>query len=105
MGAELDLITVKATEADTDQSLTKFFSEAVAQAAHDHGHAGYTGTIAEKRTDGMAIDWRDPLTKEEWREYQETDDVLNDKWGPARAVRVIGSDGEVNWIMGGWCSS
>jgi hypothetical protein len=85
------------------------FHEARDQAAYDHGHAGYTGTIAEKDSyvylhcpQGMtprefagAIAMMDngmieiePLTKDQQEAVDKAIPYYNDKWGPALAVAL-----------------
>jgi hypothetical protein len=78
------------------------FYNAVKRAQYDHGHAGYTGTIAEK--DGfvqiavpagkIATDFVDHL-------LAINDGRIDDKWGPAGCVKL----GEDEWLFFGWASS
>ena len=42
------------------RTIEKAFAAAVDQAQYDHGHAGYTGTIAEKAFDGYVVFDRPP---------------------------------------------
>lgn len=104
MGAFIDTVTVLATPADTDETLTKWFEERCADAAWQHGHGGYTGSLAEKEGLGLVVDWREPIPETGLDDYQESDPVFYDKWGPARAVRFVNSEGAVYWMMGGYCS-
>lgn len=79
------------------------FAMAVSEATHEHGHGGYSGTIAEK--DGFAIIDRTVRSRAAAYRYvsdiveaswQEDDDrfpadvtrIVNDKWGPAAAIPV-----------------
>lgn len=107
---------------ETGATLQEAYLRAVDQARYDHGHAGYTGTIAEK--DGC-VEW--PLPED-----QTVDDVIdavfchqqshgedtrlvewygearaqrlvanhNDKWGPAVAFQVS----PTMWHFTGWAS-
>lgn len=68
------------------------FAEAVTQARHEHGHGGYSGTMAEK-TDCVVIT-RTPMSSAEAyalaEKLTEADDPrISDKWGPAGAIPVI----------------
>lgn len=82
----------------------KAFHDAVEQAQYDHGHAGYSGTIAEKHYyvmidvpkewKGRPYDYADHL-------LDEGDDRIENKWGPAGCIKV--SDDE--WLFFGWASS
>lgn len=88
-------------------------------AAWDFGHAGYTGTIAEK---GGAVEIAEVETWAEASEVARTADdeaheseahnpaqrrsrtypgYSSDKWGPAGAVKV----GDQGWLFFGWASS
>lgn len=69
----------------------KAFQAAVDQALYDHGHSGYTGTIAEK--DSYVIIESTPLSPEAAEELadkliRDNDDRIADKWGPAGAIAV-----------------
>lgn len=74
------------------------YKEAVEDALHEHGHGGYTGTIAEKagydvvdakpRLEDEAYAWAEGLMSD----YQGTSrvsQVVQDKWGPAAAIPVV----------------
>lgn len=78
------------------------FNNAVEQAQYNYGHAGYTGTIAEKH-DFKMLNWPADI---DLREFIESDEVqnsklVNDKWGPAACIKV--ADGE--YVFLGWASS
>jgi hypothetical protein len=76
------------------------FRAAIEQAQYDHGHGGYSGTIAEKRSFVV-------LTVPKGQdavEYALSDAALalvDDKWGPAGCV-ALGND---KWMFFGWASS
>ena len=84
------------------------FNEAVRQAEYDHGHSGYTGTIAEKDSfveiplpkkgkknlEERAVAYAEKL-------IQEDDDRISDKWGPAGCIKV----GRGKYVFFGWASS
>lgn len=86
------------------------FKAAVKKAQYDHGHAGYTGTIAEKRSEGFKLvkvpdEWAKLPLKYvgEVTEDQALMEKLNicDKWGPCGAVQLA----EDEWVFFGWASS
>jgi hypothetical protein len=69
-------------------SAREAFNEAVQEACWEHGHGGYTGTIAEKDSFVM-IDEKE-MTRAEIRDYIEThweDERIQDKWGPAGCLK------------------
>ena len=84
------------------------FNNAVEQAAYDHGHAGYTGTIAEKESFVMI-----PLPKKGKKNLvdraeafankliEKNDSRIDDKWGPAGCIKV----GRSKYLFFGWASS
>lgn len=80
------------------------FSAAVAQAQYDYGHAGYTGTIAEKRDFFMLTVPADLGGKVpcDWV-YDQIDNHprLQDKWGPAACIDLGGGE----WLFFGLAAS
>lgn len=64
------------------------FDSAVAAAQYDHGHSGYTGTIAEKSSFKVVTGDPDP-------------DRFDDKWGPAGCIAL----GDDLFVFFGWASS
>jgi hypothetical protein len=78
------------------------FKNARDEALHDYGHAGYTGSLAEK-TDFVLIPL--PAGKEP-RIYAEElidagDERIDDKWGPAGCIAL----GDDKYLFFGWASS
>ena len=83
------------------------FHEAVFQAEYDHGHSGYTGTIAEKDSfveipfpktgkknlEERAIDYANKLLDND-------DSCIQDKWGPAGCIQF----GKGKYVFFGWAS-
>lgn len=103
MGAEQFVTTAKGKNAQAA------FNQARDQALHDHGHSGYSGTIAEK-SEFTKID----RTVDSVEEAQELADKLmddgdrriDDKWGPAGCLYVgRGLDGMKTYVFFGWASS
>lgn len=92
------------------------FNRAVSQAQWEHGHGGYTGTIAEK-IDFVVI----PLPKRTApfdlanRMMDVGDSRINDKWGPAGCIEIPRHHskirkvelrrGEREYLFFGWASS
>lgn len=81
MGADEFLVVSRGKDAH------EAFNRAVEQAQYDHGHSGYTGTIAEKDSFVMIElpEGKDP------QDYAETlvsdgDNRIVDKWGPAGCI-------------------
>lgn len=89
------------------------FDAAVSRAQYDHGHAGYTGTIAEKYEFQMVP----PPANLADMNMREVEDYIyglfrfdnepkdrpfwDDKWGPAAGMKV----GEEDYYFFGWASS
>jgi len=78
------------------------FKLAVSQAQYDHGHSGYTGTIAEKNEFVMI-----PLPEgREAEPYADElmntlDERIDSKWGPAGCFEVAPGQ----YAFFGWASS
>lgn len=86
------------------------FASAVDSAAFEHGHGGYTGTLAEKHR--FTIITPTPQTRAEARtlvrQLLEIKDArVDDKWGPAGAIPIRADDGTdtIGWVFFGWASS
>jgi hypothetical protein len=69
--------------------LNKAFSEAVDQAAWEHGHGGYSGTIAEKPS--VELRKKEPMLMGDADVFAEEDIENNDKWGSAFAIPLCAS--------------
>lgn len=81
------------------------FGRAVDQAEYDHGHSGYTGTIAEKREFhcfGKVTSLDEALVKARTLESQ-----VDDKWGPAGCIEIAPSPRTPKrlFYFFGWASS
>jgi hypothetical protein len=85
-------------QTESGKTAREAFENAREQAGYDHGHAGYTGTIAEKNDFTMfkvpegkdADDYADELID---------DDKLG-KWGPAGCIDL----GDDEYMFFGWAS-
>lgn len=84
------------------------FNKAVEEAEYDHGHSGYTGTIAEKGdftnfgalpsgiTESELMDWiydgclpDESFVAEHFKDKaEEINDTYTDKWGPAAGFEI-----------------
>jgi hypothetical protein len=98
MGAEQFINTYKGASA------AEAFDACVKQALYDHGHSGYSGTIAEKSSFimlGVAPSMSEAV--ERTREImRRSGSPVDDKWGPAGCIRVEGTD---EFVFFGWASS
>lgn len=82
------------------------FSSARDRAQYDHGHGGYTGTIAEKPGFKMR-DSGEAMTMKEAKTFAEADGMDNEKWGDAYCVMVRADDSNdiIGYLFYGWASS
>lgn len=98
MGAETFSIT------KSGKTAKAAFKDAVEQAEYDFGHAGYTGTIAEKDSFVMIalpLGEASPYAHAE-KLISENDDRIDDKWGPAGCIKFPNED---KFLFFGWASS
>ena len=90
------------THRSTGKNAQEAFENAREEAAYDHGHSGYTGTIAEKPSFVMM-----ELPPGEYPEdyayalIDKGDPRIDDKWGPAGCFKT--EDGD--FLFFGWASS
>ena len=77
------------------------FHNAKEEAYYDHGHAGYTGTIAEK-SDFVTIELPEGKTPEQYADelIENSDPRIDDKWGPAGCIHIKGDE----YLFFGWAS-
>jgi len=89
------------------------FVNLVSQSQYDHGHSGYSGTIAEKRNFTMISlpENKDPMNFAEGL-IREGDDRVNNKWGPVGCISMPLTDKDLKEYPGlkkflffGWASS
>jgi len=82
------------------------FLRAQDEATYDHGHSGYTGTIAEKP--GYELITKQVFTSVDeataYVESQQENPLVDSKWGPAAAIRII-DDKRDGHLFFGWASS
>lgn len=86
------------------------FREAVESAQYNYGHAGYTGTIAEK--DSFVVIQFDPIALNDAQALadkllEDNDPRIDDKWGPAGAIPFFQNKPGVieGWLFFGWAST
>lgn len=96
MGAESFTNRAKGTSA------AKAFDAVVQQALYDHGHAGYSGSIAEK-SEFVMILLPEGRKAQEYAEelINKGDERVDDKWGPAGCIDL----GDGSYLFFGWASS
>lgn len=96
MGAEEFIVVSKGKTAK------EAFDNAVKKAQYDHGHAGYSGTIAEK-SEFTVIPCPEGRKPSDYAEelLEKEDPRVNGKWGPAGCIKI--ADGR--WLFFGWASS
>ncbi|MGW0731697.1 hypothetical protein [Streptomyces sp. NPDC002851] len=98
MGA-VDFFTIA-----TGDNLETAFKTVREQAAWDHGHSGYTGTVAEK--DKVTL-INEPQRSEEDATLRAEELINNDdprvssKYGPAGALPITTDTGEDGWLIFG----
>lgn len=78
------------------------FHKAVEEAQYNWGHAGDTGTIAEKSSFVM-IDLPEGMDPKKYADHLigKDDDRIDDKWGPAGCIDC----GDGTFLFFGWASS
>lgn len=78
------------------------FSAAAEQARWEHGHGGYTGTIAEKH-EFVMIDVPQGIAPRAYINelLNAGDERINNKWGPAGCIDA----GDGTFLFFGWASS
>lgn len=77
------------------------FSKAREEAQYEHGHGGYSGTIAEKSSFTMIpLAGLDPYVESD-RLINDADPRIDDKWGPAGCFDL----GNGRFAFFGWASS
>jgi hypothetical protein len=77
------------------------FHQAVEEAQWDHGHSGYTGTIAEKHSYVMMPLLEGKDVDQSINQYFDEDHhQIADKWGPAGCI--VNAEGQ--FIFFGWAS-
>jgi hypothetical protein len=103
-------------------SVAEAFDSAKKKAQYDYGHAGYTGSLAEKDTflevrEGVVLESRqaaEAVAAQYLDGRSASGDPLpraaevDDKWGPAGAVEYIdpeADEGQRTWLFFGWAAS
>jgi hypothetical protein len=89
-------------ERATGKSPKEAFIAARERAQYDHGHSGYSGTIAEKQ-DFVLIDLPAGIDADTYANQliMAGDPRIDDKWGPAGCIAC----GKGSFLFFGWASS
>jgi hypothetical protein len=90
------------------QTAAQAFRLAVDSARYEHGHGGYTGTIAEKHSFVVVSPpVTMPAARALVRAMEDADDPRYlDKWGPACCVPLVTDEGApAGWLFFGIASS
>jgi hypothetical protein len=85
----------------TKEEIEKLFQDDIDQALFDHGHRGYTGTIAEHTSN---IQWADKKVATSEKAEEVIHELQKSKWDNCIGVFYESVEGE-GCIVGGWCSS
>jgi hypothetical protein len=95
------------------------FQAATEEARYEHGHGGYSGTIAEKHSfKVIPFSGADGISSGEYADLliERCDSRVDDKWGPAGCIQVPDSEpedkydyyvgeGANRYLFFGWASS
>lgn len=85
----------------TGKTAKDAFTKAREQALYDHGHGGYTGTIAEKPGFRMVAEGVDPDPAATMKRCLDDEHHwCQDKWGDAACLQI----GPEKWLFFGWAS-
>lgn len=78
---------------ESGKSAKEAFRSAVKQAQYDHGHSGYTGTIAEKDSFVMITlpKGENPVAYAN-KLFDDNDSRIEDKWGACGCIAIPESD-------------
>ena len=90
------------TTASKGATAQEAFISARDQAQWEHGHGGYSGTIAEKGS-FVEIELPEGKSASEYADelMNNQDERVDDKWGPAGCIKVR----EGMYLFFGWASS
>ncbi|MFF0742133.1 hypothetical protein ACFYVL_17220 [Streptomyces sp. NPDC004111] len=98
---------IEFTEKGSGPDLQTAFHNAVEDSAHQNGHGGYTGSLAEKDSVTLIDSTIRPLKEAEQLANQlirHFDPRINDKWGPAGALEYTTDEDTRSWIFFGFAS-
>jgi len=91
--------------AASGKNAKKAFIAATKEAAYNYGHAGYTGSIAEKESFVMindrVIESYDEACKLADKLIDESDERIDDKWGPAGCLKYKDRAGKISYLFFG----
>lgn len=86
-------------ERQSEKTAEEAFRSARQEAQYNHGHSGYTGTIAEKHNFIMLPLLDGKTVNETIWHYIENDERIDDKWGPAGCIKT-----DKGFTFFGWAS-
>jgi hypothetical protein len=90
------------------KTVAEAFRTVTADARYEHGHGGYTGTIAEKHdyksASSTVFDSYDDAIAFANSKMDDDNHWCQDKWGPAAYV-AYKSGNETKYLFFGWASS
>lgn len=91
----------------TGVSANAAFKSVVEKAEYDHGHRGYTGSIAEKDAFVMmgTADTKQLAAEMAQKFMDEGDGRIDDKWGPAGCIEIKSNDKIREYLFFGTASS
>jgi len=99
------------TNRATGKDVQEAFDNAHNQACYNYGNSGYSGSLAEKDSYIVitpSAEFQDDESKVRFSEHliDERDERVDDKWGPAGAIRLAdNSSGLQVWLFFGWASA
>lgn len=106
MGAHSEMKIIAKSEEINDQTIENEVRKLIEQARWDHGHSGYTGTIAE--ANGVELRLNETFefkTPRDWEAEYDFIDEVADKWGPAVVCRASQDGEDIGYVVCGTYSS
>ena len=102
MGADYnDCFVVDVELKMTDTEINKRCQGIFMVCAHEFGHGGETGTLAEMLGKKVVVNKLVTFANKEQASGHIRRNLSTDKYGPAYAVPLI----NMGWVVGGWCLS
>lgn len=99
MGAQSDGFFIKDENHELPkQEIISKISDYIDDAKYEHGHGGYTGTMAEKNSGDVSF------IDKEFTDASEAYDHIDehaDKWGSIEVIKIV----DKGWVVGAVCSS
>jgi hypothetical protein len=92
------------SETVTGSTLDEAFRKAKDEAEKMYGSIGYSGIAAKPDVilmEDFELAWREAAEHADWL-IASADPRIDDKWGPAGALRLHPIDGKPAWLIFGW---